>query len=311
MQSIYVTGASGMIGSEIAADLVHRDPTFNTTAVSRRPCPTLGADHPAHKQVHTVFDGSWLAPHDTDATILHCAGLANPRVSFSNFAVLAHEHILPHVEMLEALLARGWRGRLVFFSSGGTVYGNALELPIREDHPKAPISMYGLHKLILEHAFAQLAEDRGFELVILRVSNPYGSMVSKPNQGVIPILIKALLRDEEFQIIGDGHAERDYIEISDLIAAVRNVIAFETREPVEIFNIGSGERTSLQDLIATLRKLTGHDLKTVHSPSKVDVQSNVLDCSRAKNALGWTAKTSLEHGLGKLLERMDVHYQQG
>lgn len=297
-----------MIGSELAAAFADGDGAARVAAVSRRPCSILAADHPAQHQARAVFDGSWLAPGDTDAAILHCAGLSDPRATFRNFAVLAHEHILPHVEMVEALLARGWRGRLVFFSSGGTVYGDALHLPIREDHPKAPISTYGLHKLILERALAQLAEDRGFELVILRVSNPYGSMVSKPNQGVIPILIKAMLRDAEFQIIGDGHAERDYLEITDLIAAVRKVIAFEMREPVEIFNIGSGERTSLLDLIAVLTKQTGHELRTVYTPSKIDVKSNVLDCGRAREMLGWEAKVPLKEGLAKLVERMNVHH---
>ncbi len=297
-----------MIGSELAAAFADGDGAAGVRAVSRRPCPTLAADHPAQIPARAIFDGSWLAPDDTDAAILHCAGLSDPRATFRNFAVLAHEHILPHVEMVEALLARGWRGRLVFFSSGGTVYGDALHLPIREDHPKAPISMYGLHKLILERALAQLAEDRGFELVILRVSNPYGSMVSKPNQGVIPILIKAMLRDAEFHIIGDGHAERDYLETTDLITAIRKVIAFEMREPVEIFNIGSGDRTSLLDLIAVLTRLTGHELRTVYSPSKIDVKSNVLDASRAREKLGWEAKVSLEDGLAKLVERMNVHH---
>lgn len=310
MKGVYITGASGVIGSELAAAFADDDCSAGVTAVSRRPCPTLAADHPAQRHAAAIFDASWLAPGDADTTIFHCAGLSDPRAAFRNFAVLAHEHILPHVEMVEALLARGWRGRLVFFSSGGAVYGNALHLPIYEEHPKAPISMYGLHKLILERALAQLAEDCGFELVILRVSNPYGSMVSKPNQGVIPILIKALLRDVEFQIIGDGHAERDYLEITDLIVAARKVIEFDMRNPVEIFNIGSGERTSLRDLIALLERLTGHKLRTVHSPSKIDVKSNVLDCSRAREMLGWEAQVPLEAGLAKLVERMNVHHHE-
>lgn len=299
-----------MIGSELAADFLHYERKLKVKTVSRRPCPVLPIDDVRHQRVYSVFDGSWLGPEDTDATILHCAGLSDPRANFRNFAVLAHEHILPHVEMVEALLARGWRGRLVFFSSGGTVYGDAIKLPICEDHPKAPISMYGLHKLILERAFTQLAEDRGFELVVLRVSNPYGSMVSKPNQGVIPILIKAMMRDAEFQIIGDGYAERDYLEISDLIAAVRKVMTFEMHQSVEIFNIGNGEGTSLLDLIAVLKRLTGHELRAVYSPSKVDVKSNVLDCGRARELLGWEAKVELENGLTKLVERINVHHHE-
>ena len=308
MQNVYITGTSGVIGSELAAAFIKGDGATRVRAVSRRPCPTLAVDHPAQLQARAIFDGSWLASDDTDAIVLHCAGLSDPRSIFRNFAVLAHEHILPHVEMVEALLARGWRGRLVFFSSGGAVYGDALRLPIREDHPKAPISIYGLHKLVLERALAQLAEDRGFELVILRISNPYGSMVSKPNQGVIPILIKSMLHDTEFQVIGDGRAERDYLEMSDLIAAIQKASTFEMHEPVEILNIGSGERTSLQDLIKTLTELTGRKLRTTYLPSRIDVQSNVLDCSRARSLLGWEAKIPLKIGLVKLVERMNVHH---
>lgn len=309
MGRVYITGASGVIGSDLAQHFAWEN-YREFRAVSRRPCPTLPANHPAQVQVETIFDGAWLAPDDRDATILHCAGLSNPREDFRNFAVLAREHVLPPVEMIEALLARGWRGRMVLFSSGGTVYGNPLELPIPEDHPLAPISAYGLHKVILERAFSDLALQRDFELVILRVSNPYGSMVTKPNQGVIPILIRAFLRGEAFNMIGDGTAERDYISMRDLNDAVDRVIDFEMPSPVEIFNIGSGEKTSLNDLISILHDLTGRDLQLRHTASKVDVHSNVLDCSHARDELGWSAKVALHDGLKDYLEHFNVHHER-
>ncbi len=303
MKHIYITGASGVIGSELAS-FFDAESNCCTHAVSRRPCPTLAADHPYQKQVSTIFDAGWLDKNHRDASILHCAGLSSPRQKYQNFAVLLREHVLPHIEMVEAMLARGWRGRLVFFSSGGTVYGNALEIPIKETHPTSPISLYGLHKVCLEQAFTQLADERGFELVILRVSNPYGSMLSKPNQGVIPILINALLNDKPFQIIGDGSAERDYLAINDLCRAVDSVIKADIDAPSTTFNIGSGQRISLNHLIDTLEKLTGNTLDCTNIETKHDVQSNVLCCDKAQSELGWKPEISLEQGLKAFLERL-------
>lgn len=300
--NIYITGASGVIGSELAAHF-SQIPDYGTIAVSRRPCPTLPADHPSQKTVNTVFDADWLDANDSDATILHCAGLANPRIDFRNFAVLAQEHILPHIEMVETMLTKGWRGRLVFFSSGGAVYGNPLEMPIKETHPTSPLGLYGLHKLCLERALIQLAEERGFELVILRVSNPYGTMVSKPGQGVIPILINAFLNDQPFTIIGDGSAERDYIELSDLCAAVESVTNVAMSDPALVLNIGSGQRTSLNEIIRLLGGLLGSDLKTSFVASQNEVHSNVLCCDLARDLLGWQAKVSLQDGLKAMLKR--------
>lgn len=235
MEHVYITGASGVIGSELAAAFTDGDGATGVSAVSRRPCPTLAADHPAQFQARAIFDGSWLAPDDTNATILHCAGLSDPRATVRNFATLVHEQIFPHVEMFEAPLARRLHGRLELFSSSGIVHDGALHLPICKDPPKAPISMNGLHKLFLELTLSKMAGDRGFEL--------------------------AIQRDAEFQIIGDGHAEPGHLEKADLFAAVRKVIAFKMREFVELFNICNAERTSLQDLITILTELTGYKLK--------------------------------------------------
>jgi len=313
---IYVTGASGVIGSEVSSYFVEEFGSGCVKSISRRPCPTLPAGHPATRLVTSVFDGAWLDPEDVNATIVHCAGLSDPRRSFPNYAVLAKDEILPQIEMVEQLISRGWRGRMIYCSSGGTVYGDAIELPIRETHPQAPISAYGLHKLILERAFSQLAEERGFELVILRISNPYGSLVSKSNQGVIPILIRSFLNNDVFTVIGDGTAERDYLEIRDLALAMRRAAEFEMAGPVEVLNIGSGEKTSLNSIIDIVGGLAGKNLEVRYVPSGDEVKSNVLDCSKARKVLNWQPTIALEAGIKELFERMsavgdwDVRYQR-
>jgi len=307
MTAAYITGASGVIGSSLAHHFVTATER-RISAVSRRPCPTLPENHPAQNCITDLFDAGWLAPEDMDATILHCAGLSNPRLEFRNFADLSRDHILPHVDMMERLLARGWSGRLIFFSSGGTIYGDTLELPIRETHPTNPKSFYGLHKLCLERAFIQMARTHGFELVILRVANPYGGQISKPQQGVIPILLNCIEKGRPFRVIGDGSAERDYIEMSDLCDAVARTAAMDMRSrSVMVLNIGSGTGTSLNDLITMMERIIGKALVRSHHPALHDVQSNVLDCQRARNALNWHPKIVLEAGLRKLIGQANVH----
>ena len=306
MKKVYITGASGVLGAGFA-EYFDRLPDYSPVAVSRRPCPLLPDGNKAQRQVSNIFDASWLDAGDTGATVLHCAGLSQPRAQFKNFDVLAREHILPHIAMVEAMLERGWRGRLIFLSSGGTVYGNPLEIPIPETHPTSPVSFYGLHKLRLERAFSHLVQTRGFELIILRVSNPYGSMVSKPDQGVIPILINAFLTGQTFRIIGDGEAVRDYIEVGALCRAVERAVRVGVGGRELVLNIGSGQATSLNRLIEILSGFLERPLATTSIVSENDVQSNVLDCTRARAVLDWRLEVPLEVGLTRFLEKLGVY----
>jgi UDP-glucose 4-epimerase len=302
---VYITGASGVLGSELALHFLGQ-PHHRVMAVSRRPCPLFSPADPAQITVIDPFDAAWFMPQQVDAVIIHCAGLSDPRQEFDSFATLARDHILPHVAMLEALLARGWKGRLIYFSSGGAVYGNTLQLPIPETHPTSPISLYGLHKLCLERAFEHLARTRGFELIILRVANPYGALVTKPNQGVIPILFKAYLTGSLFNIIGDGTAARDYLEISDLCRAVSLCVSHRMQEPILTLNIGSGEGVALNALIALIGGTLNRQLRTRHLPAVYDVQTNILCRQRAHEVLGWAPVIPLSAGLQRYMIRAGI-----
>ncbi len=303
MKSVYITGASGALGSAFAAHFAKLN-GYRTVAVSRKHCPVPIGSSLVEQVVPTPFDANWLSENDENATLLHCAGLSDPRVRFSNFGEVLREHVLPHIDMVETLLSKGWIGRLVFISSGGTVYGDATQLPIPETHPTSPKSFYGLHKLCLERAFEQLSAERGFELVILRVSNPYGSMVTKPTQGVVPILINSIRYNETFHIIGEGTAERDYIEIGDLCTAVQRSVDTPLTKPFEVINIGTGVGVTLNKLIEIVSTCMGKAPIVEHVPAMDDVQSNVLCCRRAHNILDWQAKTPLEAGVMMYLDHL-------
>lgn len=301
---VAVTGAAGLLGAAFCARLLAAD-TAGLTALTRGPLPPALATAAGlrHIRTDTLFAAGWAADLPADATLIHCAGLSNPRQSFDGFAAVLRDHVLPHLDMVARLVAMGWRGRLIYLSSGGAIYGEPKTLPIAETHPLAPISFYGMQKLCIERGLNDLARRHGFGLITLRVSNPYGVDRIKPGQGVIPLLIAALRQHRLFGIIGDGTALRDYVHIDDLWGALALCLtAALPKDGVLTLNIGSGQGTSLNALIAQLEALTGQRLHSTHQPVEYDVASNVLDCTRARDALGWQPRVDLRDGLRRTLD---------
>lgn len=296
---LYITGCRGFLGSVFLAHFADRA-DLRVTGVARGGDDAGGLIAPVG-----VITGDWLEPGDEDATILHCAGLSNPRLAFGSLARATRDHIVPHIRMVRRLRSRGWQGRMLFLSSGGTIYGDAEHLPIGEDHPTRPRAFYGLQKLYLENALSEMAEQEGFSFVSLRVSNPYGTRTVKAGQGVVPILLEALRNDTPFRIIGEGTAQRDYIHLRDLCAAVEAAMSAPLRSPTLRVNIGSGRGISLDELITMAEAATGKVLRREQVPSSLDVKSNVLDCRLAAQLLGWRATVAFEDGLRELATETD------
>ena len=295
----YVPGCSGMLGNEVLGHLAGRA-GIDVIGLSRRELTSLGAGLP-HLVTPAPLTPDWLASKDTAASIVHCIGMANPRRSFASFADLLAEEVAPQVAMIEGLVARGWRGHLVFLSSGGTVYGDVTALPILETAPLSPKSDYGLSKILLEESFAFLARRHGFRLTVLRVANPYGATICKLEQGVIPLMIEAALTQRPFALIGTGQEQRDYLHISDFRIAVEKACLRKSGQQCEIINIGSGKGTSLNELMRLISELTGKNLTYAASPSVVDVKSSIQDISKARRALNWSPQIGIEQGLRTLL----------
>jgi len=192
--------------------------------------------------------------------------------------------------------------RIVFVSSGGTIYGSPKQIPTPETAPTEPIAAYGVSKLAIEKYLAIHEILYGLEYRILRVSNPFGPyQIPVKNQGVISALLSRGLRRETIEIWGDGSVVRDYVFVADVIAALEAALNDSSSE--RVFNIGSGCGRSLAEVIACVEGILGTRLTIDWRRGRsVDVPISVLAVERAATILGWTPTVSFESGLQRTLD---------
>ena len=189
--------------------------------------------------------------------------------------------------------------KLVFISSGGTVYGTPQYIPITENHPLNPICSYGINKLGVEKYCYLYKEIYDLNVVILRLANPYGDrqrLVS--SQGVVPAFLDRAISGKPLEIWGDGSTIRDFLYISDVINAILQACFYNGSE--YIFNIGSGSGVSLNDLVRAIETEFHQSLDVIYKPSRgFDVPINVLCIKRAQSLLNWSPKISIAEGLSR------------
>ncbi len=287
---VLLLGGGGFIGTALARKL---------TAEGRRVyvvAPNVPAAIPS---VHFVQGGldspellGKLLPHC--GTVIHLASATTPGNS-ADHPARELENLAPSLRLLEALQSHP-ECHLIFFSSGGTLYGNPLRLPVQEDDPVAPLSYHGAGKAALEaffHAFRQ----RGHSVTILRPSNAYGpGQVLKSGFGLIRTMLEHARHGTPLEIWGDGENVRDFIYIDDVAEACARFIALP--EDSCTYNVGSGKGYSIRQVQRIVEQVTGAELKTVyHSARGVDVREVVLDIARLDSRLAWRPQTSLEEGV--------------
>ncbi len=197
------------------------------------------------------------------------------------------------VGTVNTLVAAG-TAKVVFASTGGAIYGDVTE-PADEEHERRPVSPYGTAKLAAEAYVATWNRLYGAGHVVLRFANVYGPRQdSSLEGGVVSIYLERMARGEETLIFGDGGHERDYVYVGDVVGAV---LAAE-RHDGGVFNVGTGIATSVAELHALCRRVSGVDDPPRHiEPRAGDARRSVLDVSRAKRELGWEPRVGLEQGL--------------
>jgi UDP-glucose 4-epimerase len=263
-------------------------------AVSRTP------PHGARQQLV-----NWrMAPNNLDgwgqlleqvSTVYHLAWSSLPQSSNDNPLRDVSDNVLGTLRLLEAA-KRCCLPRLVFASSGGTVYGALSSVPANEQHTTNPRCAYGISKLAMEKYLALYQELWSLNCVALRISNAYGpGQKVRRNFGAISTFAARALKGEPIRIFGDGSIIRDYIYIDDLVEAL--IAAGNRHEGPRVINIGSGIGRSLNDIVALLASICTKVEVIYGAERNLDIPVSVLDISLAKRVLKWEPRTAIELGI--------------
>jgi UDP-glucose 4-epimerase len=289
-----VIGGNGFIGSSLVErlrDAGHGVRVLDQTS-PRSDVDWNGIQYVIGNLGETTRLPSLLAGTDI---VFHLASSTVPGTSNLDPIADVQSNLVGVLNLCAAMIATGQK-RLIFFSSGGTVYGDPQVLPVPETHPLHPISSYGVVKVAVEN-YLFMYEKLGFlKPLILRPSNPFGPRQSTAGlQGVIAAFLGKALRSEEVRIWGDGETVRDYIYIDDLITLAVTAATTNITGPV---NVGSGRGYSLNQIVKAVRQTTGATLPIKYEPKRdYDVAEVVLDTSRALKELGWRPLVELSKGI--------------
>jgi UDP-glucose 4-epimerase len=232
--------------------------------------------------------------------VYHMVHATPPQPANADMAGDIRSNVLPSLALFDICRKLGVK-RIVFLSSGGTVYGRAEIVPTPETAPTEPIAAYGISKLMIEKYLALHEHLHQTDYRVLRVTNPFGPFQTIiKNQGIIAALIARGLADEPIEIWGDGSAVRDFIYIDDVADALE--IASRDQSDFRVFNIGRGEGHNLREIVSEIRRLLGKELKILWKDARaIDLPVSVVSNARAKEVLGWAPKTALDEGLRKTI----------
>lgn len=292
-----VLGGNGFIGSHLVDKLLahgHRVRVFDKYVEHyRKPIP--GVDY----RFGDFGNRGLLADALNEIDIVfHLVTTTVPKTSNDDPAFDIQSNVIDTIFLLEQCVLNNAK-KIVFISSGGTVYGKPAKLPISEDSPTEPECSYGITKLTIEKYLALYNHLYGLDYTIVRPSNPYGER-QNPNgiQGAATVFLGKVAKGDSIEIWGDGEIVRDYIYIDDLVEGIYRAATINT--PSRIFNLGSGTGHSLNEILKLIQQVSGREVKVEYKTKRVfDVSKIYLDITKARDELSWTAATSMESGLDK------------
>lgn len=304
--NILILGAAGFIGTNLTFNL-SKNKDDKITLVDKNKEYFVNIEKKCLKNV-TIKEAS--LDEKMDFSILDGQDIVYHLVS-SNVPTTSNQHISLDIQanvlfssyLFDACVEHSVK-KVVFISSGGTVYGKEATCPLSEEIPTNPISSYGIQKITIEKLLYLYNYMYGLDYRIIRLANPYGPY-QRPNGvlGAVTTFTYKAIKREEIQVYGDGSVVRDYIYIDDAINAIIKVVNGENKH--HTFNLGCGYGTSIKELLLTIEKALGIELKIVYRAGRtVDVPVNYLDISRYEKYYGKLNPISLEEGIKRTAKFM-------
>ena len=254
--------------------------------------------------------GDILSNHDLNAAIegmdvvVHLVSTTLPKSSNDDPIYDVQSNVVGTLQMLNAMVANKVR-KIIFISSGGTVYGKPKYLPIDEQHPTNPLVSYGITKLTIEKYLQMYESLHGIRAITLRVANPYGERQRvETAQGAVGVFLHNALRNKCIDIWGDGSVTRDYIHVSDVAEAFVKAVQYTGMHSV--FNISSGYGKSLNELISLLETVLDKSIEHRYLAARpFDVPVSILSNQLAYEQLQWSPTVSMLDGIRRTMVWME------
>lgn len=297
MKKALILGATGFIGSNLAEKL-------GTLA------DVLGYDRIPADVNYPLILGSFAEERNFEDilrdnqidTVYHLISTTVPREDTSEIALEVETNVIPTLRLLEAMRKSGVR-KMVFVSSGGTVYGDWRGSAHVTSEDRKPICGYGMQKMVIEDYLSFYNRRYGMDCRVARLSNPYGVPPQRPRvQGIIPFFMEKLLQGEPITMFGD--TLRDYIHIDDAIEAMVRYSFYAGDK--KVLNIGTGVPVRISDIVRLIEVETGKKFVSIsHQPIRsCDVQESVLDVTETMGELDWKPEISLEDGIRRTWQEL-------
>ena len=298
-----ILGGRGFLGSHLCDAIVG---SGHSARVFDRPKVPAPENSPGALAAEFI-EGDFANPRDLDEAlegidvVFHLVSTTLPKTSNDNPVYDLETNVVGTMHMLEAARRNAVR-KVVFSSSGGTVYGDLRQVPDPESHPTDPECSYGIGKLTIEKYLHLYHTLHGVDYCILRMANPYGPRQRATGvQGAATVFLHKAMAGETLEIWGDGSVVRDYLYVDDAVDALCRAMTHVGDR--KLFNIGSGVGHSLNEVISSIETVLSCEVRRRHLPGRpFDVPTNVLDIALAREHLGWQPSTALMEGLTRTVE---------
>jgi UDP-glucose 4-epimerase len=296
-ETCLILGGAVFIGSHLADLLLEN--TYNVVIFDKINCFKGNIKHILKriKFIEGDFDIDIRNALENVDYVYHFISTTLPQSSNLNPYYDVESNVLGSIKLFEKCVEFSVK-KVIFLSSGGTIYGISEEPIITESHPCNPICSYGITKLTIEKYLNLFYYLHGINYSIIRLSNPYGERQNPlVQQGVISVFLKKALLGEMIDIWGDGSVVRDYIYIKDVAVALMKAI--QSDSIMKIFNVSSAIGYSLKEILSYIESVSKKKIEVnfINLNRKFDVPINVLDNSLFKNDFNWEPKVSLERGI--------------